>query len=67
MIYRLGTLTVKGALPTGVAPALAAIWLAEKRVAPGVHPPEAVLDPEGFFKELEAYDIVTQVSVTHKV
>jgi saccharopine dehydrogenase-like NADP-dependent oxidoreductase len=67
VIYRLGTLTVKGALPTGVAPALAAIWLAEKRVAPGVHPPEAVLDPEGFFKELEAYDIVTQVSVTHKV
>jgi len=27
--YRLGTLTCKGALPTGVAPARAAIWLAE--------------------------------------
>ncbi len=30
--YRLGTLTCKGALPTGLAPAIAAIWLAEGRV-----------------------------------
>ncbi len=29
LTYRLGTLTCKGALPTGVAPARAAIWLAE--------------------------------------
>jgi len=27
--YRLGTLTCKGPLPTGVAPAIAAVWLAE--------------------------------------
>lgn len=27
--FRLGTLTCKGALPTGVAPAIAAVWLAE--------------------------------------
>ncbi len=62
--YRLGTLTCKGALPTGVAPARAAIWLAEGRVPPGVHPPEAALDPEPFFTELEGRDIYTQVSVT---
>ena len=64
VIYRLGTLTCKGALPTGVAPARAAIWLAEGWVPPGVHPPEAVLDPEPFFKELEQREIYTQVSVT---
>lgn len=67
VIYRLGTLTVKGALPTGVAPARAAIWLAEGRVEPGVYPPEQVLDPEPFFKELESRDIMTQVSVTSLV
>jgi saccharopine dehydrogenase-like NADP-dependent oxidoreductase len=65
--YRLGTLTCKGALPTGVAPARAAIWLAEGRVAPGVHPPELALDPLPFFKELESRDIYTQVSVTESV
>ncbi|MBL7062781.1 MAG: saccharopine dehydrogenase NADP-binding domain-containing protein [Anaerolineae bacterium] len=64
MTYRLGTLTCKGALPTGVAPARAAIWLAEGRIPAGVHPPEAVLDPEPFFKELEGREIYTQVSVT---
>jgi saccharopine dehydrogenase-like NADP-dependent oxidoreductase len=49
--YRMGTLTCKGARPTGVAPAIAAIWLAEGRVEKGVHAPEAALDPESFFKE----------------
>ena len=63
--YRLGTLTVKGALPTGVAPAIAAIWLGEGRVEPGVYPPEVALDPETFFKELEAVDIFTQVTKTN--
>ncbi len=65
--YRLGTLTVKGALPTGTAPAIAAIWLAEGRVKPGVYPPERALDPEAFFKELEAVGIPTQVTVTQPV
>jgi len=64
LTYRLGTLTCKGALPTGVAPARAAIWLAEGRIPPGVHPPELALDPEPFFKELESREIYTQVSVT---
>lgn len=67
MTYRLGTLTCKGALPTGVAPARTAIWLAEGRIPPGVHPPEAVIEPEPFFKELEEREIYTQVSVTQFV
>lgn len=67
MTYRLGTLTCKGALPTGLAPAISAIWLAEGRVEPGVYPPEASLDPEDFFKELEKRDVITKVTVTQKV
>jgi len=62
--YRLGTLTCKGALPTGVAPARTAIWLAEGRIPPGVHPPEAVIEAPPFFEELEEREIYTQVSVT---
>jgi saccharopine dehydrogenase-like NADP-dependent oxidoreductase len=65
VIYRLGTLTLKGALPTGGAPAIAAIWLAEKRIPPGVYPPEVALEPEPFFKELEAIGIPTRVTVTN--
>jgi saccharopine dehydrogenase-like NADP-dependent oxidoreductase len=67
VVYRLGTLTVKGALPTGVAPAVAAIWLAEGRIPPGVYPPETCIDPEPFFKELETRQIMTQVTVTTPV
>ncbi len=67
MTYRLGTLTCKGALPTGVAPAIAAVWLAEGRIDPGVYPPEAALDPEPFFKELEQREIFTKVSVSHMI
>jgi saccharopine dehydrogenase-like NADP-dependent oxidoreductase len=62
--YRLGTLTCKGALPTGVAPARAAIWMAQGRIPAGVHPPELAIDPEPFFKELEGQEIFTRVSVT---
>jgi lysine 6-dehydrogenase len=65
--YRLGTLTCRGALPTGLAPAIAAIWLAEGRVLSGVHPPEVALEPEPFFMELDPYEIETRVTVTSKV
>ena len=65
--YRLGTLTCKGALPTGVGPAIGAIWMAEGRVEPGVYPPEACFDPEAFFIELESRDIFTQVTVKSMV
>jgi saccharopine dehydrogenase-like NADP-dependent oxidoreductase len=64
LTYRLGTLTCKGALPTGVAPAIAAIWLGEGRISAGVHPPEAAIDPQPFFKELESREIYTQVTIT---
>ena len=67
LVYRLGTLTCQGALPTGVAPARTAIWLAEGRIPPGVHPPEAVMEPEPFFEELRSRDIHTQVSVTRSL
>jgi saccharopine dehydrogenase-like NADP-dependent oxidoreductase len=62
--YRVGTLTVKGALPTGVAPSIAAQWLAQRRIEPGVHPPEVALEPEPFFAELEKRGIQTQVTIT---
>jgi saccharopine dehydrogenase (NAD+, L-lysine-forming) len=67
MTYRLGTMTCKGALPTGVAPAIAAIWLGEGKIEPGVYPPELAIDPEPFFKELEQREIFTRVSVTQMV
>jgi saccharopine dehydrogenase-like NADP-dependent oxidoreductase len=62
--YRMGTLTVKGALPTGVVPSFVAQWLAGGRIDPGVYPPELALEPEAFFKELEKRGILTQVTVT---
>jgi saccharopine dehydrogenase-like NADP-dependent oxidoreductase len=62
--YRLGTLTVKGALPTGVGPSIAAQLLATGKVEPGVYPPELALEPEPFFKELENRGIPTQVTTT---
>jgi saccharopine dehydrogenase-like NADP-dependent oxidoreductase len=64
LTHRLGALTCTEALPTGVAPARAAIWLAEGRIPPGVYPPEAVLDPEPFFKELAQREIYARVGVT---
>lgn len=62
--YRIGVLTVKGALPTGVIPARGATWQAAGKVEPGVHPPELAFDPESFLKELEERDIYTQITVT---
>jgi hypothetical protein len=62
-----GALTCKGALPTGVAPAIAAIWLANGRIQPGVHPPEIAIEPEPFFDELKARNIFTQVTVTSQL
>ena len=62
--YRLGTLTAKGALPTGVAPSIVAQWLAQGRIVPGVRPPETALEPAPFFEALAKRGIPTQVSVT---
>ncbi len=66
--YRIGTLTVKGAMPTGVVPARGAIWQALGRIKPGVHPPELAIEtPEPFLKELEDRDIYTRVTVTKEL
>jgi len=65
LLYRLGTLTAVGSLPTGVAPSITAQWLAAGRVpGPGVFPPEAAIAPQPFFDELARRGIVTQVTVT---
>jgi len=65
--YRVGTVMCKGAQPTGTAPARAAVWMAQGRIPSGVYPPEQVIEPEPFFKELEDRQIYTRVSVTEKV
>ena len=65
--YRLGTTTVKSSLPTGASASIAAQWLADGRIPPGVHPPETALDPLPFFKELEKRGMPTRVSVTQPV
>ncbi|MBC8507669.1 MAG: hypothetical protein H8D34_22610, partial [Chloroflexi bacterium] len=67
LTYRLGTMTCRGAWPTGAVPAIAAIWLAEGKIDQGVYPPELAIDPEPFFRELEKIDIYTRVSATHLV
>jgi saccharopine dehydrogenase (NAD+, L-lysine-forming) len=64
VIYRMSLLTLKGALPTGTLPARGAVWQANGKVAPGVHPPELAFDPEPFLKELEERNITAQVTVT---
>ena len=65
--YRLGTLTLKGSLPTGVVPARGAVWQADGRVSPGVHPPELAFDPVPFLKELEERQITTLVTKTSQL
>jgi saccharopine dehydrogenase (NAD+, L-lysine-forming) len=64
LTYRLGTLTLKGAYPTGVAPSIAAQWLTDGRIEPGVYPPELALDPEDFFREFDKRGIPTKVTMT---
>ena len=43
-----------GAFGTAIPIAVTARWMAEGRVAPGVHPPEVAFDPEAFMADLEA-------------
>jgi lysine 6-dehydrogenase len=52
-----------GAFGTALPIAVAARWLAEGRVPPGVHPPETALDPDAFVKELAAEGVRLDVSV----
>ncbi len=68
VIYRLGTLTNFGPLPTGVAPSIVAQWLGQGKLErPGAFPPEAAINPGPFFKELEGRGIKTQVTMTEPV
>jgi saccharopine dehydrogenase-like NADP-dependent oxidoreductase len=68
LIYRIGTLTAVGSAPTGIAPSIAAQWLAAGRVPhKGVFPAEVAIDPLPFFAELEERGIVTRVSMTRAV
>lgn len=64
---RVTTLTCKSALPTGVAPSIASVWLAQGRIPPGVHAPETVLDAIPFFEELKRREIFTQVTTTREI
>jgi lysine 6-dehydrogenase len=43
-----------GAFGTAIPIAVTARWMADGRVAPGVHPPEVALDPEPFIADLQA-------------
>jgi saccharopine dehydrogenase-like NADP-dependent oxidoreductase len=64
----MGTLTPIGSLPTGVAPSIAAQWLAAGRVqGPGVFAPEVALDPVTFFAELAERGIITRATVTESI
>jgi saccharopine dehydrogenase (NAD+, L-lysine-forming) len=68
LTYRLGTLTPVGSRPTGVAPSIIAQWLASGRLrGPGVFPPEAIVEAEPFFQELNKRGIVTREAVIQSV
>jgi lysine 6-dehydrogenase len=68
VVFRLGTLTAVGSLPTGVAPSITAQWLAAGRLpGPGVFPPEVAIDPLPFFEQLAQRGIVTRVTLTEEV
>ena len=67
LIFRLGTLTCKGALPTGVFPARSAVWLAQGKVKPGVYPPELAFEAKYMLKEVENRDIYTRVTITEPI
>ena len=48
-------------------PAITAIWQATGKINAGAQPPELVIDPLPFFKELESRQIFTQVTVTSMI
>jgi lysine 6-dehydrogenase len=52
-----------GAFGTALPIAVAARWLAEGRVEPGVHPPETALDPVPFLEELARDGVSLSISV----
>lgn len=68
LVYRMGTVTAIGSLPTGVAPSIAAQWLASGKITgPGVYPSEAIVEPVSFFGALRERGIITRESVSRSV
>jgi saccharopine dehydrogenase (NAD+, L-lysine-forming) len=53
-----------GAFGTALPITVAARWMAEGRVAPGVHPPETAFDPEEFIAELEREGVGFQTELS---
>jgi saccharopine dehydrogenase-like NADP-dependent oxidoreductase len=54
-----------GTLLTATPPGIVAGWLADGSLhAPGVHPPETVIDPERLFAELDRRGMRTTVQVS---
>jgi saccharopine dehydrogenase-like NADP-dependent oxidoreductase len=56
-----------GAFGTALPIAVAARWLAQGRVPPGVHPPETALPPEEFLAELAEEGLRISVSVEERL
>jgi len=53
-----------GAFGTALPITVAVRWMAEGRVAPGVHPPETAFDPESFMAELEREGVTFQTELS---
>jgi hypothetical protein len=53
-----------GAFGTAIPIAVTARWMAEGRVAPGVHPPEVAFDAEAFIADLEAEGVAFETGLS---
>ena len=56
-----------GAFGTALPIAVAARWLADGRVGPGVHPPETALDPEAFLQDLARDGLEISLSLQERL
>ncbi|HEX2032225.1 MAG TPA: saccharopine dehydrogenase C-terminal domain-containing protein, partial [Actinomycetota bacterium] len=56
-----------GAFGTAIPIAVAARWLAEGRIPPGVHPPEDVLTPDEFLEDLAAEGVRLRLSLDEEL
>ena len=52
-----------GAFGTALPIAVTARWMAEGRVAAGVHPPEVAFDPEAFIADLQAEGVAFETEL----
>lgn len=56
-----------GAFGTAIPIVVAARWLAQGRIAPGVHPPESALAPQEFLEELAAEGVSLRLSLEEEL